>query len=52
MGAPYIEPGDFSRAEKLLSSMDYEKVQKLWTPEVIAAWQQKQAEQEKMLENM
>jgi|GEM_PF-4083337 len=36
-GAPYIETGDFERAQELLSAGDYAKVKALWTPELIAA---------------
>ncbi|WRS27294.1 hypothetical protein U6B65_13325 [Oscillospiraceae bacterium MB08-C2-2] len=39
-----LVPGQFERAMEMLPDNLYAVMEALWTPEVIAAWQQKQTE--------
>lgn len=41
-----ILPGQIERAKKILTPELYDEVAALWTSDVIAAWDQKQAESE------
>lgn len=46
-----LTPGHFERAKEILTDSLYTEIEKLWTPEIIATWKQKQSEQEELLEN-
>ena len=38
-GTDYIEPGDIERARLVLQDEDFQRVQSIWTPDVLDAWQ-------------